>query len=144
MHVGNPNEVLKNATSSRNIPRAPLLSLFLPDLPGKLSLLNNTALLFPQKQQIDFIAKYGHGSRTERKRNACVQIRSDVRRSTLRLRRRENVPTVTTASSWVYAVSRIPQKQMDRDIHGMIIDVGECLFLIETMHSFSCMQMKET
>ncbi len=33
---------------------------------------------------------------------------------------------------------------MDLDIHGMIIDVGECLFLIETMHSFSCMQRKET
>lgn len=90
----NSSETFSVQNSTRNLPRAsPLLSLL--DLPGKPSLVKqDSTVSIVTEQQVIFITKYGHGSRTTReKKLRGVQIRSDVRRFTLRPRRSENVPT---------------------------------------------------
>lgn len=86
-----PAKRLRNKTVPVNLPRAPLQSplLSLLDLPGKHSLVKqDSTVSIETEQQVVFITKYGHGSEPERERE-----RSDVRRFTLRPRRRENVPT---------------------------------------------------
>lgn len=100
----NSTETFAIQNSSRDIPRASLrFSLYELASSGKTLAKQDSTVSIVTEQHVIFITKYGHGSRTtrERKKLRGVQIRSDVRRLTLRPRRSEIVPTVTTPTTSV-------------------------------------------